>query len=121
MKTFCRAEFKKVSSISTRLSFEDLNKCVVIVELLIRIFETPLKVNSIPENFYNVIRLFSPERNAYKIIYYDGVQSEFLMSAYHCKGISNFLEIFKTSETFKCVLPNVNNMLRLVYTALVSI
>ena len=80
----------------------------------------PLKVNYIPEDFKKVIELFPPGSIASKISDYDGIQSEFLVLAHHCKDMSNLLEIFKTSESLKDNLPNVNKMLRLVYTAPVS-
>lgn len=56
-------------------------------------FETPLKVNYIPENFKNVIKLCFSRSIAPKTTDYDGVQSEYLIFGYRCKGMIKFIRI----------------------------
>lgn len=68
-----------------------------------------------------IIELFPPENSAFKLTDYDEILSECLILVHQCNGMSNLLEILKTSESFKHILPNVNKMLRLVFTTPISI
>lgn len=97
----------------TTLSSKYFKKMYDYIERLFRTLETPFQKIS-------VIKLFSLGSIAFKITDYDRVQSEFLILPHHCYGTLNLLETFKTSEFLKDILPNVNKMQRLVYTASVS-
>ncbi|XP_065642141.1 uncharacterized protein LOC136071684 [Hydra vulgaris] len=120
MKTFYRAEFKKVLDKLITLSMEHLTKCMSTIEPIFNLFSTPLKSNIHPEYLKKVIAQFPPGSSASKLTDYDEVFSEFSILVHHCLDISNLKEILKTSESLKHLLPNVIMMLRLVYTAPVS-
>ncbi|KAF0710245.1 zinc finger MYM-type protein 1-like, partial [Aphis craccivora] len=87
---------------------------------LFKVFSTPFKLNYAADDLKKIIELFPPGISASKLTDYDGILSEFLILVHHCNGMSNLSEILKTSESFKHLLPNVNLMLRLVFTAPIS-
>jgi hypothetical protein len=101
MKTFYRSEFKRVLDTLITLSTEYLKKCMTTIEPLFKVFSTPLQPNYIADNFKKIIELFPPGSSASQLTDYNRIFSEFLILVHHCKGMSNLLEILKTSESFK--------------------
>lgn len=77
----------------------------------------PLSTKYFADDFEKIIKLFPPGSDTSKISDYDGVYSEFLVLAHHCKDIYDLTDILNISEMHKQVLPTINKILRLMFTA----
>lgn len=120
LKTFYRSEFKKVLDTLTTLTSEHLKKCIATVEPLFNLLRVPLSTDHSTEDFEKIIKIFPPGCSASNINDYDGVYSEFIVLAHRCKGAKNILDFLNISEMYKTILPTMNKILRLMFTAPVS-
>ncbi|CAI6373668.1 unnamed protein product [Macrosiphum euphorbiae] len=120
LKTFYRSEFKKVLDTLTTLTSEHLKKCIATVEPLFNLLKVPLSNKHSAEDFEKIINLFPPGCSVSNIKDFDAVYSEYLVLAHRCKDAKNVLDILNVSEMYKNILPNMNKILRLMFTAPVS-
>lgn len=120
LKTFYRSEFKKVLDTLTTLTSEHLKKCIATVEPLFNLLKVPLSIKHSAEDFEKIINLFPPGCSVSNIKDFDAVYSEYLVLAHRCKDAKNVLDILNVSEMYKNILPNMNKILRLMFTAPVS-
>lgn len=120
LNTFYRSEFKKVLDTLTSLSSEHLKNCISTIEPLFNVLTVPLSSKYIADDFEKIIKLFPPGCDASKISDYEGIYSEFLVLVHRCKDYHNLSDIFNTSEMHKKILPTMNKIIRLMFTAPIS-
>lgn len=73
------------------------------------------------EDFKKIINIFPPRCSVSNIKDFYAVYSECLVLVHRCKDAKNVLDILNVSEMYKHILPNMNKILRLMFTAPVSI
>lgn len=117
LNTFYRSQFEKVLDTLVSLSSEHLKKCISTIEPLFNVLTVPLSTKYLANDFEKIIKLFPPGSDTSKINDYGGIYSEFLVLVHHCKDICNLSDVLNISETHKQVLPTINKILRLMFTA----
>ncbi|KAF0749187.1 52 kDa repressor of the inhibitor of the protein kinase-like [Aphis craccivora] len=69
------------------------------------------------EDFKKIINIFPPRCSVSNIKDFYAVYSECLVLVHRCKDAKNVLDILNVSEMYKHILPNMNKILRLMFTA----